>query len=64
MRRIFATTENFLARHWLQLERQRGQGMAEYGLIIILIAIVVVFILAIFGHKVSTVYSNIDTAIP
>jgi pilus assembly protein Flp/PilA len=42
---------------------EEGQGMVEYALILVLIAIVVIVILAVVGHKVSTVFSNISTGL-
>ncbi len=44
--------------------REPGQGLIEYGLILILIAIVVVGVLTIFGRKVSTTYSQINSGMP
>ena len=44
-------------------EREEGQGMVEYALILVLIAIVVIVILAVVGHKVSTVFSNINSGL-
>ncbi len=44
-------------------EEEEGQGMVEYALILVLIAIVVIVILAIVGHKVSDVFSNINTGL-
>jgi pilus assembly protein Flp/PilA len=44
-------------------ERQRGQGMVEYGLILVLIAIVVVLILQVVGHQVSNVFSNLSSGL-
>lgn len=41
-----------------------GQGMAEYGLILALVAIVVAVALGTFGGTVSTAYSNIVAAMP
>ena len=42
---------------------EEGQGMVEYALILVLIAIVVIVILTVVGHKVSTVFSNINTGL-
>ncbi len=42
---------------------EEGQGMVEYALILVLIAIVVIAILTIVGHKVSTVFSNINNGL-
>jgi len=44
------------------LAREEGQGMTEYGLILILIAIVVVLMLGVLGHQVNNTYSNISNA--
>ncbi len=39
---------------------ERGQGLIEYGLLLALIAVVVIFILAVFGSTAVTfLYSNI-----
>ncbi|HUY55255.1 MAG TPA: Flp family type IVb pilin [Candidatus Nanopelagicaceae bacterium] len=42
---------------------EEGQGMVEYALILVLIAIVVIAVLTIVGHKVSTVFNNINTGL-
>jgi pilus assembly protein Flp/PilA len=39
--------------------KERGQGMVEYALLIILIALVVIAALTIFGTQISTVFSRI-----
>jgi pilus assembly protein Flp/PilA len=39
---------------------EEGQGLVEYALILVLIAIVVVGILTVLGNRVSTVFSEID----
>ena len=39
--------------------REQGQGLVEYALILILIAIVVIGILALVSQRVSTVFSNV-----
>ena len=40
--------------------REEGQGLVEYALILVLIAIVVIGILSVLGKKVSTVFSEVD----
>ncbi|HUY57895.1 MAG TPA: hypothetical protein VMV12_08715 [Candidatus Micrarchaeaceae archaeon] len=37
-----------------------GQGMVEYSLILMLVALVVLVIFILVGHRVSDLYSNID----
>jgi pilus assembly protein Flp/PilA len=39
--------------------KEKGQGMVEYALIIVLIAIVVIAILTLLGTQISTVFSRI-----
>jgi pilus assembly protein Flp/PilA len=41
-------------------EREEGQGLVEYGLILVLIAIVVIVILSTVGKRVNNVFSNIS----
>jgi pilus assembly protein Flp/PilA len=37
----------------------RGQGMVEYGLIIMLVAIIVIIVLYLLGPAVSNLFSNV-----
>ncbi len=39
---------------------ESGQGMVEYTLILVLIAIMVIVILTTVGHQVNNVFSNIS----
>ncbi len=43
--------------------REEGQGLVEYALILVLIAIVVIGILTVLGNRVSTVFSNINSGL-
>jgi pilus assembly protein Flp/PilA len=43
--------------------KERGQGMVEYALIIVLIAIVVIIVLTVLGSQISTVFSEIASAL-
>ncbi len=43
----------------LFLPREEGQGLVEYALILVLIAIVVIAVLLLLGEQVSTVFSQI-----
>jgi pilus assembly protein Flp/PilA len=47
----------------LFLPREEGQGLVEYALILVLIAIVVIVILGLLGDQVSTVFSTITSAL-
>ena len=44
-------------------ESEAGQGLAEYALILALIAIVAVVSLAFFGHSVSGLLSGIGSSV-
>jgi pilus assembly protein Flp/PilA len=39
---------------------QEGQGMVEYALILVLIALIVIVILTTVGRQVNNVFSNIS----
>jgi len=43
----------------LFLPKEEGQGLVEYALILVLVAIVVIAILLILGPAVGNVFSNI-----
>ena len=42
------------------LNREEGQGMVEYALILVLIAVVVIVVLIILGNQVKNVFCNIS----
>jgi len=41
-----------------------GQGMVEYALIVILVAIGALIALQVLGHATNNLYSNIQTSLP
>ncbi len=43
--------------------KEEGQGLVEYALILVLIAIVVIGILTLLGNRVSTVFSQINSGL-
>jgi|HubBroStandDraft_1064217.scaffolds.fasta_scaffold2316668_1 pilus assembly protein Flp/PilA len=43
----------------LRLEREEGQAMVEYGLIIALIAAVVITVVVLLGNDIKTAFSSI-----
>ena len=43
--------------------KEDGQGLVEYALILVLIAIVVIGVLTILGGKVSGVFSQINSGL-
>jgi pilus assembly protein Flp/PilA len=53
---------------WARLSRRvrsgsLGQGMVEYSLILMLVALVVMVIFVVLGHRVSDMYSNINNGL-
>jgi pilus assembly protein Flp/PilA len=50
-----AAVRNLLAR----LQREEGQGMVEYALILVLVSIVVILILTLLGGTIQNVFSDI-----
>jgi pilus assembly protein Flp/PilA len=47
----------------LNTDNQDGQGMVEYGLILVLIAVVVIVALVLLGNQVVNVFCNISTGL-
>jgi pilus assembly protein Flp/PilA len=43
--------------------KEEGQGLVEYALILVLIAIVVIGILSLLGKQVSTVFSKVSNGL-
>ena len=52
---------NYMLRNFFA--REEGQGLVEYALILVLIAIVVIGILSVLGNRVSTVFSQINSGL-
>jgi pilus assembly protein Flp/PilA len=46
------------------LPEEEGQGLAEYGLILVLIAIGVVALVSVFGNQVQDLYSEVMSKWP
>lgn len=44
--------------------KKKGQGLVEYGLILVLIAIVIVLILTFLGSKINQTFSQIGSGVP
>ena len=49
----------------LFVPRERGQGLVEYALIIVLVVLVVIIVLALVGTRITlNLYSKIVSALP
>jgi pilus assembly protein Flp/PilA len=42
---------------------ERGQGMVEYALVLVLIAMVVIVVLQVVGQQVNNVFSNVNNGL-
>jgi Flp pilus assembly pilin Flp len=45
-------------------KREKGQGLVEYGLILILVAVVVLIVVAVLGPSIGSMFSNILAKLP
>ena len=43
--------------------KEKGQGLVEYALILVLVAIVVIVVLTFLGEQVTNVFQNIADAL-
>jgi pilus assembly protein Flp/PilA len=48
----------------LFLPREEGQGMTEYGITIVLVAIIIVAILTILGPQIGNMFSRVTSGFP
>ncbi len=47
----------------MYLPREEGQGLVEYALILVFVAIVVIAILAILGPQIANIFSRITSGL-
>jgi len=47
----------------MYLPREEGQGLVEYALILVLVAIVVIAILAVLGPQIGNVFSQVTSGL-
>jgi pilus assembly protein Flp/PilA len=45
----------------MYLPREEGQGLVEYGLILVFVAIVVIAVLTVLGPQIANVFSRITS---
>jgi pilus assembly protein Flp/PilA len=61
-------TYDFLLSLYLKItgvcRNSNGQTLLEYGLIVVLIAVVVILVLELTGNKVNNMYSNVASQLP
>jgi len=44
-------------------DHERGQGLVEYALILVLIAIFVIVVVGVVGHQANNVFSNVSNGL-
>jgi pilus assembly protein Flp/PilA len=44
-------------------KKQKGQGLIEYALILVLIAVVVIVVLRVLGPQISNIFSSISSSL-
>jgi len=47
----------------LFVPKEKGQGLVEYALILVLVALVVIAALTIFGPRLGNIFSKINTSL-
>ncbi len=47
----------------LFLNREQGQGLVEYALVLVLVAIVIIAILTLLGPQIGNVFSRITSGL-
>lgn len=47
----------------LYLPREEGQGLVEYALILVLVALIVIAILAVLGPQIGNVFSRVTNGV-
>ncbi len=45
------------------LREENGQGLFEYALILVLVAIIVVFILGVYGSQIANFFSRVTNEV-
>lgn len=48
----------------LFLRNEDGQGLLEYALVLVLVAVAIVAILTLLGPQIGNLYSRITTSVP
>lgn len=54
----YIVVTNYLA----SLKREEGQGMAEYGLILALIAVAAIVVMGLLGDEINTAFTTVKDA--
>ena len=48
----------------LNVHHERGQGLVEYALILVFVAIVVILVITVFGKSIGNLFSRVISSFP
>jgi pilus assembly protein Flp/PilA len=63
MKKLKEMIQEFFLRMYAVIQSKRGQGLVEYALLLVLIALVVILMLKGSGKEVNKVFSKINSAL-
>ncbi len=63
MKNVGEKYKEFFAKISSTLKGENGQGLVEYGLLLVLIAVVVILMLKGTGQQVNSLYSRINSGL-
>ncbi len=63
MKKLKEMIQEFVLKCYAVIQSKKGQGLVEYALIIVLIALVVILMLQGSGKEVNRVFSKINSAL-
>jgi pilus assembly protein Flp/PilA len=61
---FFRTATSFLTFRSPSTRSEKGQGMAEYAIILVLVALLVIATLRILGPQISDFYTTVNNSLP
>jgi pilus assembly protein Flp/PilA len=63
MKRLKELSEMFFLKAYALIRSEEGQGLVEYALLLVLIAVIVIFMLKGTGREINTLYSKINSGL-
>lgn len=48
----------------LFISKERGQGLVEYAIILVFVALVVISVVRLLGPRIGNTFSNISNSVP
>lgn len=63
MKRLKELCERVFIKAYLLIHSEKGQGLVEYGLLVVLIAVILIYMLRGTGREVNGLYSRINSGL-